>query len=212
MKKIRNITIVVIAITSLSAVGSEKSDLQQASMETKVSAEKQTANLEQCKKYIRSKNADAFEQRIKTSCLPKEDLTRLLFIAVHYDTPHIIKQLIIAGADVNGEHEKNKYTPLCSAAEKCHTMSAEALIINGANVNKKTSENKTALLMAWIQLTGTDTPDQDYFDMITLLAQHGADENAIVRGNRCVRDYAKTENLEKEFNEALLKGRKLYIE
>ena len=81
-----------------------------------------------------------------------------------------IKELIKAGADVNGV-DANGSTPLMWASFNCTLPVVQALIDASANINTQRSDNGTALLYALGNLYGKD----EAIKIIEFLKEKGAD-------------------------------------
>lgn len=101
-------------------------------------------------------------------------LDAALWKAVRFCDEGAIKDLLVAGADVNATCGKNLTTPLMETVRsydnKCPAHTAEMLIKAGAAVNMQDLLGSTAL--HWV--TG-DNCDHPHFDALRLLLHYGAD-------------------------------------
>jgi len=71
----------------------------------------------------------------------------VLFEAARLGNTKIIETLLFEGIDVNVK-DKDGWTALMWAADKCHFDVVELLLKNGANINMKNKNGKTAFLIA----------------------------------------------------------------
>ena len=103
----------------------------------------------------------------KTSEIPKAAYTRSLFLAVGAGAPSsILSDLIIMGADVDGDKDGNR--PLINAVD--HPTTLAVLLEQGAQVDHPNGFGKTALMMA---------AHMDQLDALEQLLNAGADPNVI---------------------------------
>jgi ankyrin repeat protein len=80
----------------------------------------------------------------------KDELSKLLFVAVNDQNIGAIKGLLLKGANINAQNKSNEYTPLMYAVENGKTNSLRYLLIRGANPNLITSNKMFALHLAAI--------------------------------------------------------------
>ncbi len=80
----------------------------------------------------------------------KDELSKLLFVAVNDQNIGAIKGLLLKGANINAQNKSNEYTPLMYAVENSKTNSLRYLLIRGANPNFVTSNKMSALHLAAI--------------------------------------------------------------
>jgi ankyrin repeat protein len=60
----------------------------------------------------------------------------------------MMKVLISAGADINHRDKRTGYTPLMNALNSCNTQVAKFLIEKGADINLKSNDGATALILS----------------------------------------------------------------
>ena len=80
----------------------------------------------------------------------KDELSKLLFVAVNDQNIRAIKGLLLKGANINAQNKSNEYTPLMYAIENGKINSLRYLLIRGANPNLITSNKMSALHLASI--------------------------------------------------------------
>ena len=80
----------------------------------------------------------------------KDELSKLLFVAVSDQNIGAIKGLLLKGANINAQNKSNEYTPLMYAVENNKLNSLRYLILRGANLNLVTSNKMSALHLAAI--------------------------------------------------------------
>ena len=80
----------------------------------------------------------------------KDELSKLLFVAVNAQNIGAIKGLLLKGANINAQNKANEYTPLMYAVENSKLDSLRYLILRGANPNIVTSNKMSALHLAAI--------------------------------------------------------------
>ena len=102
-----------------------------------------------------------------------------LHVALQHDQNKIIEYLIEKGADVNSVCWFKKWAPI-HAASMCRSPSnVELLIKNGANIEAKTDEGSTPLLLA---------SQIGHLEMVKCLVQLGAQVNTIANVPPCGKD------------------------
>ena len=80
----------------------------------------------------------------------KDELSKLLFVAVNAQNIGAIKGLLLKGGNINAQNKANEYTPLMYAVENNKIDSLRYLILRGANPNIITSNQMSALHLAAI--------------------------------------------------------------
>ena len=80
----------------------------------------------------------------------KDELSKLLFVAVNDQNIGAIKGLLLKGGNINVQNKANEYTPLMYAVENSKLDSLRYLILRGANPNIITSNKMSALHLAAI--------------------------------------------------------------
>ncbi len=80
----------------------------------------------------------------------KDELSKLLFVAVNEQDIGAIKGLLLKGGNINAQNKANEYTPLMYAIENNKLDSLRYLILRGANLNVVTSNKMSALHLAAI--------------------------------------------------------------
>ena len=80
----------------------------------------------------------------------KDELSKLLFVAVNDQNIGAIKGLLLKGANINAQNKSNEYTPLMYAVENNKINSLRYLIVRGANLNFVTSNKMSVLHLAAI--------------------------------------------------------------
>ena len=98
----------------------------------------------------------------------------ILHYAAYTNNPHAIRELIKAGANVNTP-DKECVTPLMIAAGCMVPDSIAALCENGADVNARCMNNKTALL--YIGREGLKSSFSEVVQVVETLIAHGANIN-----------------------------------
>jgi ankyrin repeat protein len=78
----------------------------------------------------------------------KDELSKLLFVAVNDQNIGAIKGLLLKGGNINAQNKANEYTPLMYAVENNRLDSLRYLILRGANLNIVTSNKMSALHLA----------------------------------------------------------------
>ncbi len=80
----------------------------------------------------------------------KDELSKLLFVAVNEQDIGAIKGLLLKGGNINVQNKVNEYTPLMYAVENNKLDSLRYLILRGASLNVVTSNKMSALHLAAI--------------------------------------------------------------
>ena len=80
----------------------------------------------------------------------KDELSKLLFVAVNEQDIGAIKGLLLKGGNINVQNKANEYTPLMYAVENNKLDSLRYLILRGASLNVVTSNKMSALHLAAI--------------------------------------------------------------
>lgn len=125
-----------------------------------------------------------------------------LITATVANSSEIFTLLLEKGADINSQNKKRETVLMYAVRHKTPKIKS-LLLEKGVKVNVQDEDGKTALLEALL--------NKD-FDTITELVKHGADETIKDKKQKSVSDHAKQKQLSKEFNEALLKARRVYME
>jgi ankyrin repeat protein len=110
-------------------------------------------------KALLNKRADA-------NARTKEGETALMFASTE-GNPEVVQLLLQTDVDVNAVDDKFKATPLMRAGSLGHLQVAEILLANGAGVNLRNIDNKTALSFA---------KEKNHEDVAELLLKYGAVE------------------------------------